>query len=151
VAALYRSVAQTVVKHQSDQAVPQTASQLSFLDRFPGEQGTAAMGAPGGQTLPTLAQRVVLYEEDSSDSQGKRYFGVVSWRTETTSPAQSSDVAVRADVKIPDRRITVTWLLRRNIDHALPASYTIEMMFDLPADFPGGGVGQRAGSTDETI
>jgi len=45
----------------------------------------------------------------------------------------------------------VTWLLRRNIDHALPASYTIEMMFDLPADFPGGGVGQRAGSTDETI
>ena len=60
---LYRSVAQTVVKHQSDQTVPQTASQLSFLDRFPGEQGTAAMGTPGSQTLPTLAQRVVLYEE----------------------------------------------------------------------------------------
>jgi hypothetical protein len=142
---LYRSVAQTVVKHQSDQTVPQTASQLSFLDRFPGEQGTAAMGTPGSQTLPTLAQRVVLYEEDSSDPQGKRYFGVVSWRTETASPAQSSDVAVRADVKIPDRRITMTWLLRRNIDHALPASYTIEMMFDLPADFPGGGVASVPG------
>ena len=142
---LYRSVAQTVVKHQSDQTVPQTASQLSFLDRFPGEQGTAAMGTPGSQTLPTLAQRVILYEEDSSDPQGKRYFGVVSWRTETASPAQSSDVAVRADVKIPDRRITMTWLLRRNIDHALPASYTIEMMFDLPADFPGGGVASVPG------
>ena len=100
---LYRSVAQTVVKHQSDQTVPQTASQLSFLDRFPGEQSTAAMGTPGSKTLPTLAQRVVLYEEDSADPQGKRYFGVVSWRTETASPAQSSDVAVRADVKIPDR------------------------------------------------
>jgi hypothetical protein len=137
---LYRSVAQIIVKQQSDQTVPQTASQLSFLDRFPREQSTAAMDTPGSQTLPTLAQRVVLYEEDSSDPQGKRYFGVVSWRTETVSSAQSSDVAVRADVKIPDRRITMTWLLRRNIDHALPASYTIEMMFDLPADFPGGGV-----------
>src|SRR5262245_26990625 len=142
---LYRSVAQTLVKHQSDQTVPQTASQLSFLDRFPGEQGTAAMDTPGSQTLPTLGQRVVLYEEDSSDPQGKRYFGVVSWRTETGSAAQSSDVAVRADVKIPDRRITMTWLLRRNIDHALPASYTIEMMFDLPADFPGGGVASVPG------
>jgi hypothetical protein len=59
------------------------------------------MGTPGSKTLPTLAQRVVLYEEDSSDPLGKRY--VVSWRTETASPAQSSDVAVRADVKIPDR------------------------------------------------
>jgi hypothetical protein len=66
----------------------------------------------------TQAQRVVLYEEDASDPQGQRYFGVVSWRTETVSSAQSSDVAVRADVKIPDRRITMTWLLRRNIDHA---------------------------------
>jgi hypothetical protein len=44
---LYRSVAQTVAKHQSDQTVPQTASQLSFLDRFPGEQGTAAPSHPG--------------------------------------------------------------------------------------------------------
>ena len=80
-----------------------------------------------------------------SDPQGKRYFGVVSWRTETASSAPSPDVAVRADVKIPDRRITMTWLLRRNIDHALPASYTIEMMFDLPADFPGGGVASVPG------
>src|SRR5262249_43446888 len=58
---------------------------------------------------------------------------------------RGSDVAVRADVKIPDRRITMTWLLRRNIDHPLPASYTIEMMFDLPADFPGGGVASVPG------
>ena len=61
---LYRSVAQIIVKQQSDQTVPQTASQLSFLDRFPREQSTAAMDTPGSQTLPTLAQRVVLYEEE---------------------------------------------------------------------------------------
>ena len=143
---LYRSVAQILVKEHSGQAVPQTASQSSFLDRFPQEQETAATaGMPGSQTSPTAAQRVVLYEEDSSDPQGKRYFGLVSWRTETVSPASSSDVAVRADVKIPERRITMTWLLRRNIDHALPASHTIEMIFNLPADFPGGGVASVPG------
>ena len=142
---LYRSFAQIVVKQQSGQAVPQTASQSSFLDRFPREQSTAATGTSDSQTSPTVAQRVVLYEEDSSDPQGKRYFGLVSWRTETVSPAPNSDVAVRADVKIPERRITMTWLLRRNIDHALPASHTIEMMFDLPADFPGGGVASVPG------
>jgi hypothetical protein len=142
---LYRSVAQTVAKHQSDQTVPETASQLSFLDRFPREQSTAATGTPGGQTLPTVAQRVVLYEEDSSDPHGKRYFGLVSWRTETVSPAPSSDVAVRADVKIPDRRITMTWLFRRNVAPALPASYTIEMIFNLPVDFQGGGVASVPG------
>ena len=77
---------------------------------------------------------------DSSDPQGKRYFGLVLWRTETVSPEPSSAVAVRADVKIPERRITMTWLLRRNIDQALAASHTIEMMFNLPANFPAGGV-----------
>jgi hypothetical protein len=142
---LYRSVAQIVVKQQSGQAVPQTVSQSSFLDRFPREQSTAATGTPGSQTLPTVAQRVVLYEEDSSDPQGKRYFGLVSLRTETVSPAPSSDVVVRADVKIPERRITMTWLLRRNIDHALPASHTIEMIFYIPKDFPGGGVASVPG------
>jgi len=34
----------------------------------------------------------------------------------------------------------MTWLLRRNIDQALAASHTIEMMFNLPANFPAGGV-----------
>jgi hypothetical protein len=40
----------------------------------------------------------------------------------------------------------MTWLLRRNIDHALPASHTIEMIFNLPADFPGGGVASVPGA-----
>ena len=36
--------------------------------------------------------------------------------------------------------MTMTWSLRRNTDPALPASHTIEIMFNLPADAPGGGV-----------
>ena len=52
---------------------------------------------------------------------------------------------MRADVEIPERRITVTWSLRRNTDKALPASHTIEIMFNLPADFPGGGIANVPG------
>ena len=40
---------------------------------------------PGGQTATT--QRVVLYEDNPSDPQGKRYTGSAVWRTETVRPA----------------------------------------------------------------
>ena len=36
--------------------------------------------------------------------------------------------------------MTMTWSLRRNTDQALPASHTIEIMFNLPADSPSGGM-----------
>ena len=39
----------------------------------------------------------------------------------------------------------MTWLLRRKIDHALLANYTIEMKFSLPVDFAGGGVASVPG------
>jgi hypothetical protein len=94
-----------------------------------------------------VAQRVVLYEEDSNDPQGKRYVGSVIWRTETVSPGPglAPELAVRADVEIPERHITMTWSLRRNTDPALPASHTIEILFNLPADFPGGGIANVPG------
>jgi len=60
------------------------------------------------------------------------------WRTETISPGSglAPELEVRADVTIPERNMTVTWTLRRNTDQALPASHTIEIMFNLPPDFP---------------
>jgi hypothetical protein len=82
----------------------------------------------------------VLYEEDPSDPQGKRYVGSAIWRTETVSTGSeiAPEVAVRADAEIPERGMIVRWSLRRNTDKALSASYTIETMFKLSADFPGG-------------
>ena len=52
---------------------------------------------------------------------------------------------MRATIEIPDRRMTVTWTLRRNTDKNLPASHTIEIVFNLPADFPSGGVANVPG------
>jgi hypothetical protein len=126
----------------------QPNSQPKFSGRVPQEGATQApTGQAPGQAVPAVAQRVVLYEEDPNDQQGKRYVGSVIWRTETVSPGPglAPELAVRADVEIPERHITMTFSLRRNTDPALPASHTIEIMFNLPADFPGGGIANVPG------
>jgi hypothetical protein len=118
---------------------------------LPGGQQQANTGTqanlPGGQPSAPVAQRVVLYEEDANDTAGQRFVGSAIWRTETVTPAPglSPEIAVRADVEIPERRIAVTWSLRRNTDQALPASHTIEIMFTIPADFPHGGISNVPG------
>jgi hypothetical protein len=100
-----------------------------------------------GNPAAAVVQRVVLYEEDPNDPQGKRYVGSAIWRTETVSPSPNAppELAVRADLEIPERRITMTFLFRRNSDQALPASHTVEITFNLPADFPFGGISNVPG------
>jgi hypothetical protein len=106
---------------------------------------TDRIGQPGVQQPSpgvAVAQRVVLYEEDPDDAQGKRYIGTAVWRTElkAAAPGRPPELAVRADIDVPERKMTVTWSLRRNTDQSLPASHTIEIMFNLPPDSPSGGV-----------
>jgi S1-C subfamily serine protease len=120
-----------------------------YSDRVPQDQGAGqapGAGTQGIQTAPAVAERAVLYEEDPNDQQGRRYIGSAIWRTETVSPGPglAPEPAARADIKIP-KRMTVTWSLRRNTDNSLPASHTIEIMFNLLADFPGGGIANVPG------
>ncbi len=147
---LYHYVAQLGSKQPQPSQSRDSTSQPKFSGRVPQEQSggqAPAASTPGSQTAPAVAQRVVLYEEDSNDPQGKRYVGSVIWRTETVSPGPglAPELAVRADVEIPERHLTMTWSLRRNTDQALPASHTVEVMFNLPADFPGGAVANVPG------
>jgi hypothetical protein len=102
--------------------------------------------SPSEQVAP-VAQRVVLYDEDPSDPKGKQYVGSVIWRTEQVKAAagQPPDIAVRADIDIPDRKFKMTMSFRRNTDTSLPASHTAELTFILPPDFAGGGVGNVPG------
>jgi hypothetical protein len=139
------------VSHMRSRQTPvaqQPTAQPKISGRVPQEQaGQAPAAAPNAQAPAEGAQRVVLYEEDSSNPQGKQYVGSAVWRTETVSPGSglAPELQVRADITIPDRNMTVTWKLRRNTDQALPASHTIEIMFNLPPDFPGGGVANVPG------
>ena len=95
----------------------------------------------------TAAQKVVLYEEDPGDPNGKRFVGSAIWRTAmvTVVPGQPPELAIRADIEVPERKLAVTWSLRRNTNKGLPATHTVEIMFKLPADFPFGGVSNVPG------
>jgi len=124
---------------------PQQAQQPAGTPKIADRIGPSSdSGAPATSNAPAaqVAQKVVLYDEDPNDPQGKRYVGSAIWRTETVTPGPGAapDLAVRADLEIPERRITMTFSLRRNTDQALPASHTIEVTFNLPADFPFGGI-----------
>ena len=135
VSGLFKSSA--VVEAPKDPAAPQSRPKIP--DR---------VGQPSpGENVAPVAQRVVLYDEDPSDPKGKQYVGSVIWRTEPikASGNQKPDVAVRADIEIPDRKFKMTMSFRRNTNSSLPASHTAELTFILPQDFTGGGVGNVPG------
>jgi hypothetical protein len=127
----------TVVEAPKDNSTP--LSKPKIPDRV-GQPSSTDQVAP-------VAQRVVLYDEDPADPKGKQYVGTVVWRTEAIKPAagQPADIAVRADIEIPDRKFKMTMSFRRNTDTSLPASHTAELTFILPPDFDGGGVSNVPG------
>jgi hypothetical protein len=122
-------------------AQQQQQQQPKITDRV-GQPNQASPNRPANAPTADVAQKVVLYEEDPGNAQGKRYVGSAIWKTETVSPGPglAPELAVRCDVEIPERHMRMTWSLRRNTDKALPASHTIEIMFTLPADFSEGGI-----------
>ncbi|WP_027553299.1 hypothetical protein [Bradyrhizobium sp. Cp5.3] len=135
---LFKSSPTQVVEAPKDTAQPQSKPKIP--DR---------VGQPSASDQPVapVAQKVVLYDEDPSDPKGKQYVGSVVWRLEPikASGNQKADVAVRADIEIPDRKFKMTMSFRRNTDSSLPASHTAELTFILPPDFPGGSVSNVPG------
>ncbi|MGY3076078.1 hypothetical protein ACVWZZ_002449 [Bradyrhizobium sp. LM6.10] len=135
---LFKSSPTQVVEAPKDSSQPQSKPKIP--DR---------VGQPSASDQPVapVAQKVVLYDEDPSDPKGKQYVGSVVWRLEPikASGNQKADVAVRADIEIPDRKFKMTMSFRRNTDSSLPASHTAELTFILPPDFPGGSVSNVPG------
>ena len=64
-----------------------TAARPKITHRIePGPQQAPATPAPGAVPGTGAAQKVVLYEEDPADPNGKRFVGSAIWRTETVTP-----------------------------------------------------------------
>lgn len=149
VMALYRLFTTPTTEVAKD--APQPAGRGKIPDRIEqgvqGDQSRPGVATPGAQPGAAVAQRVVLYEEDPADPQGKRLVGSAIWRTEMVAPGpgQPPEMVIRADVEIPERKLAMTWSLRRNNDKTLPASHTVEIMFRLPPDFPSGGISNVPG------
>ena len=145
--ALYRLLSgpEPTVTREEAKATPKIEDRIGSAqpDRIPG----AVQPAPGTGVSPAVAQRVVLYEEDPGDAAGKRYIGSAIWRTETVSPGPglAPELAVKADIEIPERRITMAFSMVRNTDPKLPASHTIDIRFNLPPGFSGVGIANVPG------
>jgi hypothetical protein len=109
---------------------------------FPQPPAAPAPAAPAPPAAAAAGPRAVLFEEDPANPDGKRYEGTVTWRTEQTTPAGGGapEPAVRADITVPERPLSMTMMIRRNTDRSLPASHTIDIKFDLPADSTTGGI-----------
>ena len=109
---------------------------------------TDRVGQPSpSEEVAPVAQRAVLYDEDPNNPQGKQFVGTVVWRTEKikASGDTPADIAVRADIEVPEAKFKMTMSFRRNTDKTLPASHTAELTFVLPSDFNGGGVSNVPG------
>ncbi|WP_456638499.1 hypothetical protein [Bradyrhizobium sp. USDA 10063] len=137
------TVVSGLLKSSPSVEAPKDASAPAAKPKIPDRVGQPSSTEP----VAPVAQRVVLYDEDPSDPKGKQYVGSVIWRTEPikSSGNAAADIAVRADIEIPDRKFKMTMSFRRNTDSSLPASHTAELTFILPPDFPNGGVGNVPG------
>ncbi len=104
------------------------------------------------QTMHTekssVAQTAYLVEENVETQKGVENFrGKVAWRIDTQDNPQGGgpEKVVRGLVDIPGRNLKMLITVRRNTDKALPASHTIELLFDVPKDFVHGAVDRIAG------
>jgi hypothetical protein len=120
-----------------------TPARSKIPDRVGQSSSQQPAEQPRSQAAPA-AQRVVLYEEDPSDTSGsgKHYDGTVTWSLENIAagPGQPMDKAIRGDIVIPERNMTATFTIRRNTDKDLPASHTVSIVFTLPPDFVHGAI-----------
>jgi hypothetical protein len=70
----------------------------------------------------------VLLDEVPTDPKGKKYSGYVAWRIEKVRQAgEKCDVAIRADIDIPERNLKMAISLRRNTDRVPLMRHTLEV------------------------
>src|SRR6185295_474618 len=57
---------------------------------------------------------------------------------------QPPELAIRADIDVPDRKLTMTLSLRREKEKSV-MSHTVAVEFKVPGDFPAGGISNVPG------
>src|SRR5262245_55616241 len=113
------------------------------MSTLPGSVRVGAQEKPRGGATERIVpedevgpERAVLYEEDPGDPNGRKFFGSVAWSAgyERVGATAKSEMVLRARVIMPDHRLGLKLAMRRNTDKSLPASHTVDLMFELPPD-----------------
>jgi hypothetical protein len=121
----------------------ETAEAGKFGDRVDG--GAAAPTASGKRNaaLPVAQKAELWVASPQEPNKVDRIFnGTVVWRLENIGggPGEPVGTAVRGEVDVPDAKMKLSLLFRKNTDNALSASHTINVSFKPAADSPLGGV-----------
>lgn len=103
--------------------------------------GSGGAAPPIGQRPPQQAQpdraalpvaaRVLFFEETGTDPRGAQSDGQVVWRLETVAAGagRAPETAIRGTVSVPNAKMSLDLVFKRNRDATLPASHTVEVIF----------------------
>ncbi len=119
----------------------ETAPSATSTDRVPQAQQNDG-STPLAQPPAGSGRRAVLFEENPGTQQFTAISGTVSWRAETISPGadRPPELMIHADIEVPDRKLTVSFSIRRNPDPTSSASHYIYVRFSGDDSF--GGIAQ---------
>jgi hypothetical protein len=125
----------------SDSAAPAPSPDKSG-DRVPqSQQQSNAPLSPSAQQAGS-GQRAVLFEENPGTQQFTAIAGTVAWRAETISPGENRppELMITADIDVPDRKLKVSFSIRRNPETSSSASHYVYVRFSGNDSF--GGIAQ---------
>lgn len=137
---LLRDRPSDLAQNAAEQEVPVEQPDAKFSDRVGGERSEPeprpkppAQGTALTQPDVTVAQRAILYEENTSDNRAQPTSsnGHAVWRLEAVNGAQGEPLqtALRVTVEFPEAGLSLAMTMRKNLDATLPASHTIELAF----------------------
>lgn len=101
--------------------------------------GPAALAPSGG---PSLAQKAVLYDEDSINPMGSTTVGSAVWRDATEA---NNGAVIVLDVDIPAKQLVLTMSIRRDTNRDSNISHLIEFKFHPSAKLSAGAVSDVLG------
>ncbi|MBX3531565.1 MAG: hypothetical protein KF849_13225 [Rhizobiaceae bacterium] len=118
-----------------------TLAAATVAGEAPAGNAGSAQPAAADAALP-VGQRAIFYEERTTLADGSADQGAIVWSLVQESPGgdRPPEPAIRAEVTVPSRDLSIRMTIRRNADASLPASHIVEMIFITSGTFEGGGV-----------
>ncbi len=94
------------------------------------------------QASSALGEVAYLYEEGSAGSGATRSSATVSWSVARVKPSDTlpPEPVIVGNMEVPDKNLSIAVNIKRNVDPALSASHIIELSFEIPDGFVGGGI-----------
>ncbi len=135
-----QKVVQPVVDGQPKVATNEAVSNdlKNQAREVPVEEGTPTKPV---DVAPSVAQKAFLYEEGTAGSSASRDNAAIIWSIEREVLEDgTSEAVIKGQLDVPGRNLSMSLLIKRNLDESLPASHIIELQFQLPKDFTGGNI-----------